>query len=163
MNVQDYTLSVGTRVTIKALKIQPKMYPNYNGIFTVQSLTPNKNYWLENEKGLTLRQSYPRNRLKIVNPLVVNVEEDSCSVLEIKRHKIKDGKIQYFVLWSNNDGTWQNEEDLEPELMEKYWSDKGEIPTEKEVGEIAPKPTKLANYRPNHGDRNQSKKDQIGK
>jgi hypothetical protein len=83
---------------------------------------------------------------------VVNVEEDKCSVLEIKRHKIRDGKIQYFVLWSNNDGTWQNEEDLEPELMEKYWSDKGEIPTEMEVGEIAPlpKPSKLANYRPNY-------------
>jgi hypothetical protein len=56
------------------------------------------------------------------------------------------------VLLSNNDGTWQNEEDLEPELMEKYWSDKGEIPTEMEVGEIAPlpKPSKLANYRPNY-------------
>ncbi len=59
-----------------------------------------------------MRQSYPRNRLKIVNLLVVNVEEDSCSVLEIKRHKIKDGKIQYFVLWSNNDGTWQNVKDF---------------------------------------------------
>jgi hypothetical protein len=64
MNVKEEVLEIGTKVTIKVMRIQPKMYPNYNGIFSIKGLTPENNYWLESEDGILLKNSYPRSRLK---------------------------------------------------------------------------------------------------
>ena len=47
MNVKSEVLPIGSQVTIKSLKIQSKMLPNYSGIFIVIGHTKLKNYWLE--------------------------------------------------------------------------------------------------------------------
>jgi len=49
MNVKEEVLEIGTKVTIKVMRIQPKMYPimYFNGIFTIKGLTPENNYCLE--------------------------------------------------------------------------------------------------------------------
>ena len=48
--VTDEKIPFGTRVTIKSVKIQYKMQPNYYGIFKVSIYTPEGNYYLKNGK-----------------------------------------------------------------------------------------------------------------
>jgi len=80
MKISDH-LNVGTKVTIKALKIQSKFLPNYSGIFKIAGLTKLKNYWLKNEEGVMLNQAFPRSRLKVVE--TGNEPEGDVQVEEI--------------------------------------------------------------------------------
>ena len=135
MNVKEDLLEVGTKVTIKVMRIQPKMFPNYNGIFTIKGLTPENNYWLESEDGILLKNSYPRSRLKVVSI----IENEQINKIEcIKKHRVDKGRLQYFIIWTNNDGYWEDEGSIEPEITEKYWSQLGEIPTAKKIELIPP-------------------------
>jgi len=80
MKISDH-LNVGTKVTIKAVKIQSKFLPNYSGIFKIAGLTKLKNYWLKNEEGVMLNQAFPRSRLKVVE--TGNEPEGDVQVEEI--------------------------------------------------------------------------------
>ena len=56
----DEIIPIGIKVTIKSLKIQSKLQPNYLGIFKISGYNPKENYYLENSQKERLKQLYPR-------------------------------------------------------------------------------------------------------
>ena len=71
-------------------KIQGKLEPKYNGIYTIERKTRCGNYILKNQAGESLKQSYVPSRLKLI-PDDIN-KERLFEFLEIKRiikHKKK--------------------------------------------------------------------------
>ena len=62
-------------VTVKAMKIQGKMQPKFNGIFRIDSITSHGNYKLKNNRGELLKQSFLHSRLKRI-PNEIELEEE---------------------------------------------------------------------------------------
>ena len=128
--VSEALLPVGTKVTIRVLKLKSKLLPTYHGIFTVVGSTPKNNYWLQNERGDRLTESYPRSRLKVVNlEEEVTQEEDPDAHVEVEKildHRMRKGRIEYFVKWANQDdeeNSWEPEAHFDTtECIEDYWN-----------------------------------------
>ena len=114
---------VGDLVTIKALKIQGKLQPRYNGVFKIDSITSHGNYRLKNDKNEFLKQSFLHSRLKKV-PIDVELDEDEhCEVECILKHRTRNKQLQYLVKWKDTDEqTWEPEYHFDTtECIEEYW------------------------------------------
>lgn len=56
-------LESGSVVYIRDKRAKVKLQARYHGPYTIDSQTPNGNYWLINSKGVRLKQSIPLSRL----------------------------------------------------------------------------------------------------
>ena len=130
--ITDEKIPIGTRVTIKSVKIQSKMQPNYYGIFKVSGYTPKGNYYLKNGKNEQLKEAYTRSRLKIVaGDLSEDDEDDHMEVEEIRDFRKRNGKIEYFVKWKELDEsecTWEPENHFDTvECIQEFWDKRSEV------------------------------------
>ena len=125
--VEDERLKIGDKVTIKSLKIQGKMQPNFHGIFKLNGFTRTGNYYLENSENQLLKQSYPRSRLKLISS---EAEERYANMEKILNSRKINNQFQYLVKWKDLDekeATWENEENFDStELIEDYWAENHE-------------------------------------
>ena len=78
----------------------------------------------------------------------------------IKKHRVDKGRLQYFIIWTNNDGYWEDEGSIEPEITEKYWSKLGETPTEKEIESI-PAPRKRGRPKKSEAEQDENNREET--
>ena len=92
-------LKIGTKVYLKApgLLVKNKLDEAFFGPYTVHSVSSLGNYWLLNEFGELLKQSYPISKLKIVG----ESEEEVYEMEAIRAHRLIGKKREYFVKWKD--------------------------------------------------------------
>ena len=129
--LEDEKLKIGQTVTIKSLKIQSKLQPNYHGIYKIDEITAKGNYYLINEKNERLKQSYPRSRLKVIEVNKDLENEKHFEVEAIRDVRKRRNKYEYLVKWKDypeNDCTWEPEEHFDTtEIIEEFWANKHSI------------------------------------
>ncbi len=108
---------------LKSEKLQGKLEARYQGPYKIHSQTKNKNYYLENTKGIKLKNSYPLSRLKVVAD-TVNDDESQFEIEKILNERINKGIREYLVKWKNypeSDNSWVKESNMNaPELIEEF-------------------------------------------
>jgi len=110
-------------VTVKAMKIQGKMQPKFNGIFRIDSITSHGNYKLKNNRGELLKQSFLHSRLKKIPNEIELEEEEHLEVESLLNHRTKNGELQYLTLWKDGEQSWEPEYHFDTtEVIEDYWS-----------------------------------------
>ncbi|CAF0725122.1 unnamed protein product [Brachionus calyciflorus] len=126
-------LKPGTKVYVTIDGIHNKLSPKYRGPFTIVECTKNDNYVLKNVLGEILKDSYPLNKLKIVN----EADNDEAEVIDKKfykfekildHRKVKNG-YEYLIEWKKGNHTWEPTKNiLDKKVIESYWSKIGKIP-----------------------------------
>ena len=121
-NVTDTPFEKGTKVFLKSPQIQGKMEAKFQGPYTIDSQTPNGNYWLINCSNKKLKQSYPLSRLIIVDE---SVTEDTYYDIEtILKDRVRNHVKEFFVKWKGypeSDNSWVKESDfVSMEAIEEY-------------------------------------------
>ena len=110
-------------VTVKAMKMQGKMQPKFNGIFRIASITSHGNYKLTNDRGDVLKQSFLHSRQKKIPNDVELEEEEHLEVEAINDHRTKNGELQYLTLWKDGEQSWEPEYHFDTtEVIEEYWA-----------------------------------------
>jgi hypothetical protein len=121
-NITTNILQPGTKVFIKAQKLQAKLEADFSGPFTVIGQTKKGNYWLKNTEGKRIQQSYPLSRLKIVDSEVT--EDTFVDYEEILIDRVRKGVKEYLVKWKglpSNENSWVKETDFSSmEPIEEY-------------------------------------------
>ena len=124
-------LKKGQKVTIKAKRIQGKLQPTYNGIFTIGEQTKTGNYYLFNEKNEKLKQTFPLSRLKLISTDFSDSDDEELEVEMIKDVRRRNGKLQYLVKWiglDDKDCTWEPEEHFDAiEHIQEFWDKKHQV------------------------------------
>jgi hypothetical protein len=94
-------LNVGQTVYIKSMNlVKPKLPPVYHGPYTIAGRDNNGNYILQSRRGVNMRQKYPISQLKVVTEEGLKEHPESFEVEEIRDHRIRRGRISYFVKWT---------------------------------------------------------------
>ena len=118
---------IGDKVTIKVMKIQGKLQPRYNGIYTIENVTTHGNYTLKNENNQTLKNSFLHSRLKLIPPNneLDEVDEDVLEIEYIIAHRIKKKQIEYLVKYKDDEiPVWEPDHAFDTlEIIEQYWND----------------------------------------
>ena len=121
-NITTNILQPGTKVFIKAQKLQAKLEADFSGPFTVIGQTKKGNYWLKNNEGKRIQQSYPLSRLKVVDSEVT--EDTFVDYEEILKDRVRKGVKEYLVKWKglpSNENSWVKESDFSSmEPIEEY-------------------------------------------
>ena len=137
--VQDKPLEKGTKVTIKVLKLQGKINPNYLGTYTVGGQTKHGNYYLENDKGKRLAQAYPLDRLKVITS-EIDPKSDASLAEEIIDARFRHGIWEYLTKWPESQekvDTWVAENDFNnTQIIESYWNKEKEMPASAPISEV---------------------------
>jgi len=132
--VRMESLPKGVKVTIRELKLQGKINPNYIGIHTIDGQTKQKNYYLKNAKGERLAQAYPIDRLKIISS-ESEITTDTVVAEEVIDARFRHGKWKYLLKWSqgeNKKNIWRAEKDFtHTQIIEEYWNRKNKTETQK--------------------------------
>lgn len=94
-------LEAGTIVFLKVpgLLATGKLEEKYFGPCTIHAISSRGNYWLQNEDGNLLKNSYPITKLKIIE---VNKKQNFV-MEEVRDMKIVNNKRTYFVKWKDHD------------------------------------------------------------
>ena len=117
----------GQLVTIKALQIQGKLQPKYNGIYRITGHTKHGNYRLETLNGVQLKNSFISSRLKLV-PEDIEEDDDEAHVEvdHIVKHRKYNRKLEFLVKWKDrpeSENSWVSEADFDTvQCIEEYWS-----------------------------------------
>ncbi|KAG2210687.1 hypothetical protein INT45_003171, partial [Circinella minor] len=125
-------IPVGATVMILIQEKQNKLYPNYEGYYTVVRKTSAGTYVLRNEKGFIEPRNFPPSNLKIVSDKIIP-QEQYFEVEAIIGHRRDDNnKLQYRCRWlgyNEADDTWEPEENFtDPKFISDYYRRIGEAP-----------------------------------
>jgi hypothetical protein len=123
--VRIESLPKGTKVAIRALKLQGKINSKYIGIHTIDAKTKHGNYYLKNAKGERLIQAYPIDRLKTVSSKPEPTPDAAVTEVVIDA-SYRHGMWKYLHKWpqsENKQDTWLAEKDFtSTQLIEEYWN-----------------------------------------
>jgi hypothetical protein len=123
--VRIESLPKGTKVAIRALKLQGKINSKYIGIHTIDAQTKHGNFYLKNAKGERLIQAYPIDRLKTVSSKPEPTPDAAVTDVVIDA-SYRHGMWKYLLKWpqsENKQDTWLAEKDFtSTQLIEEYWN-----------------------------------------
>ncbi len=92
-NVTTEILQEDTSVFIKAEGLNGKLSPRYYGPYKIVNATYRGNYIIKNALGESIKMSYPRHKLKVVNS--ANEEDfDITAAAKNENNKLKDSNTQ---------------------------------------------------------------------
>jgi hypothetical protein len=107
LNVSDKVIEPGTLVNIRNDGINSKLDPIFKGPYTVVEMDNKQNYTLKHATGEVLKETIPRQKIKIINK---KVDNNTYEVEKILDHKIENNITYYHVKWRGYDETtWEPE------------------------------------------------------
>jgi len=107
LNLSDKVIEPGTLVNIRNDGINSKLDPIFKGPYTVVEMDNKQNYTLKHATGEVLKETIPRQKIKIINK---KVDNNTYEVEKILDHKIENNITYYHVKWRGYDETtWEPE------------------------------------------------------
>ncbi|CAF0993179.1 unnamed protein product [Brachionus calyciflorus] len=94
------TIKIGTIVFIKCEGLLTKLEPLYKGPYKIKGITKRGNYLVTNALGETLQESYPIQKLKVVEDNL-SLPAESAQLEKILNHKIVENSFFFLVKWKN--------------------------------------------------------------
>ena len=119
---------IGTKVYISTTGMHNKLYPKYRGPFTVVEYTEGGNYIVENKLKERLEDSFPLQRLKIVNDFEKE-QETSDNFVRVEKivdsRPIGNSEYEYLVKYEGypeSENEWVRKEDFtDTDMLNSYW------------------------------------------
>ncbi|RMZ97548.1 hypothetical protein BpHYR1_053472, partial [Brachionus plicatilis] len=113
-------IDIGKTVFLKCEGLLNKLEPRFKGPYKVSGHTKRGNYIIKNALNETLKDSYPRHKIKLVED-DSSLPVESAEMERIQKHKIIDNDTLYLVKWKNlplSESSW---------IPEKYFNNLKQI------------------------------------
>ena len=131
--IDENELAKDTDVYLSLPGKKDKLFPRYTGPYTVLERAKNGNYILMDKMKNKLPDTFPRERLKVVE--IKELEDESSNTFEVEKvvdHRTsKTGTYEYLVKWKNYstaENTWEPEENFNSkQCISKYWAGKNKL------------------------------------
>ena len=119
----EESLTKGTTVLLKVpTLILGKLEPKFRGPYTIESMTPKRNYFLKNKFGKILAVAYPLSKLKIVKDSEP-IDIIFIGIDTVKKERIFNGTKEYLIKWrglSEEENTWVCKSEISKEELDDY-------------------------------------------
>ena len=138
-NTVSEKIEIGKTVYLKCEGLLSKLEPRFKGPYKIIGYTKRGNYKVSNALNETLPETFPRQKIKVVDDNE-NLPEDSAEIDRILKHKIEGNKYFFLVKWKDlpvSESSWIPEDHFnDMKLVNEY---KKQISTNPELINTRPK------------------------